>query len=250
VLRVIVADDDPDYRLLVRLGLATADDVGVVGEAPDAESLAAVAAAADIVLVDCSMPGALAALPGVRAAHPEARIVLVSSLPSDEMLLTAPAAGAVGFITKDLPVTQLGDALRQLAPLLDAASQVLARHDALLPEEATSAPAARRLVEHALAAWVDDETLDAALLAVSELVTNAIIHAQSEIDVRICVLRDVIRVEVGDHSTAPPVLRHAEVEDTSGRGIALVSHVSSRWGVRPRRLGKTVWFEVPRPVPA
>jgi DNA-binding NarL/FixJ family response regulator len=251
-LRVVVADDDPDYRLLVRLGLEGSDDVGVVAEASDAGALVAVVGdtPSDLVLLDCSMPGGLAAIPAVRAAAPEVRIVLVSSLPSSELLLAAPAAGAVGFLTKDVRVMNLADALRQLAPLLDVASQVLATADASLPEEAHSAPAARGLVRGALKPWVDDETMQSALLAVSELVTNAVVHARSEVEVRVCVLRDAIRIEIGDDSELLPTMRHAEAHETSGRGIALVSLVSSRWGVRPRRLGKTVWFELPRPVPA
>jgi DNA-binding NarL/FixJ family response regulator len=250
-LGVLVADDDADYRFLVRLGLEGDGVAHVVAEAADSHDLVANAAAsaADIVLVDCSMRGALAAVPAVRDLLPDARVVLVSSLPSTELLLAAPGAGAVGFVTKDLPITQLGTALLQLAPLLDAASRILATTQRALPDDAASARAARRLTQDVLRPWIDDDTLETAVLAVSELVTNSVVHAQSEVDVRVCVLRDAVRIEVGDASPVVPTMRHAELHDTSGRGIALVAQLSSRWGVRPRRLGKTVWFELPRPIP-
>src|SRR3712207_9473733 len=80
--RVLVVDDDPDYRLLVRLALAPGTGFEVVAEAGDGDSAIAEAKAAhpDLVLLDCTMPGADAfdALPALRAAAPDARIVLVS----------------------------------------------------------------------------------------------------------------------------------------------------------------------------
>jgi serine/threonine-protein kinase RsbW len=83
-------------------------------------------------------------------------------------------------------------------------------------------------------------------LLVSELVTNAFLHAESVADVAIILRADAIRVEVGDDSPTPPRPQQAKDHEPSGRGLALVESLSSAWGVEVYEDGKVVWFEVPR----
>jgi anti-sigma regulatory factor (Ser/Thr protein kinase) len=114
----------------------------------------------------------------------------------------------------------------------------------------TSAGAARRFVRDVLNRWREFDGEEPVLLCTDELVTNAIVHVASEIEVVVRRAADVIRVEVHDRSVRPPLRRMVGPDSESGRGLALVEALSSRWGVLPEPLGKAVWFEVPCLVPA
>jgi anti-sigma regulatory factor (Ser/Thr protein kinase) len=110
----------------------------------------------------------------------------------------------------------------------------------------TSAAAARRFVREVLGSWmVKVEDSDAVLLCTDELVTNAIIHVASDIDVVVRCGDGVVRVEVHDAGRRPPLRRIPPLDADSGRGLLLVEAMSERWGVSPTDSGKAVWFEVP-----
>ncbi len=81
----------------------------------------------------------------------------------------------------------------------------------------------------------------------SELVTNAVLHAGSDVEVAVQLTATAARVEVTDASGEAVVPRDARSDEDSGRGLALVGSLARRWGVRPAPGGgKTVWFEVDR----
>ena len=86
---------------------------------------------------------------------------------------------------------------------------------------------------------------DAVVLLTSELVTNAILHARTHIELAVRCESATIRVEVDDRSPQLPVPEPAAVDATTGRGLTLVDVMSGAWGVEERASGKTVWFEVP-----
>jgi anti-sigma regulatory factor (Ser/Thr protein kinase) len=81
-------------------------------------------------------------------------------------------------------------------------------------------------------------------LLVSEVVTNAVLHARSALS--LCVVRqgDRIRVEVEDTSPVAPVVRPHDDTAMTGRGLALVAALAAEWGVQPTDRGKSVWFVV------
>ena len=252
--RVLVVDDDPDYRLLVRLALAPASGFEVVAEAGD--GAAAVVAAQreqpDVVLLDCRMPGtdAFDALPGLRAAAPEARIVLVSGHDPADLRLASRSAGAVGYLTKGTPARRLAVELDALVGLVDAVEQLLTEASQRFEQDTQSPRAARRFVTQALTGWDDDEgdLTDTVTLLVSGLVTNAVVHAGSEVEVMVQLTPTAARVEVTDASADAVAPRDAGADEDSGRGLALVGSLARRWGIRPAPGGgKTVWFEVERP---
>lgn len=104
-------------------------------------------------------------------------------------------------------------------------------------------------------AWVVEELhglgrsdlVDAAELGVSELVTNAILHAEPPITVRLLGSREQPRVEVGDNSKRPPRLRTNMTDEdqllrTVGRGMGIVALYSRAWGADVSPDGKVVWF--------
>lgn len=83
------------------------------------------------------------------------------------------------------------------------------------------------------------------VLLTNELVTNAILHADSEIDVVVDVEDTTVRVEVRDASKRAPVRRQGEPTSMAGRGLSLVEALASDWGVDTiPGDGKAVWFEV------
>jgi PAS domain S-box-containing protein len=84
--------------------------------------------------------------------------------------------------------------------------------------------------------------LDAAELAVSELVTNAALHAETPVELRVAVAPDLVRVEVRDFSATVPRQRHYGAQATTGRGLALVAAIADSYGVTPLPDGKIVWF--------
>lgn len=79
-------------------------------------------------------------------------------------------------------------------------------------------------------------------LVVSELCTNAVVHAQTSFTVTLEKRMDVLIVEVRDGGLAAPTkAAFSDVAAVSGRGLQLVESFSSSWGVWPRQDGKSVW---------
>lgn len=106
---------------------------------------------------------------------------------------------------------------------------------------------------HRALAWlirnsIARQATETAALIVSELVTNAVVHSNTT--VISCALQldgSLLRVEVTDQGTSctSPVIRHAAVDEMSGRGLLLVSAVSETWGASPAiPSGWTVWATV------
>ena len=92
----------------------------------------------------------------------------------------------------------------------------------------------------------DLDRLDDAALVLSELVGNAVRHAEGPtMQVRLRRSGDVLRLAVHDSSPRPPVARDATDEDESGRGMLIIEALSVRWGWEPQPGGKAVWAEVP-----
>ena len=113
-----------------------------------------------------------------------------------------------------------------------------------LPPEPSSAGAARRFVAAALAAG--DEVAELAVLLVSELASNAVLHARTTFEVAVHVGEGGLRVEVSDGNSTLPSLRTYVRESISGRGLHMVAASADRWGFDAQPGGKVVWFEFDR----
>ena len=103
---------------------------------------------------------------------------------------------------------------------------------------------ARRLVRTQLEGTASPAVLEAVLLAVSELVTNAVEHAGTTVELRTSVADGRVRIEVVDGSGDLPHLRRPGPEALGGRGLLLVEEIADSWGVDPSAGGKSVWFEL------
>jgi hypothetical protein len=89
--------------------------------------------------------------------------------------------------------------------------------------------------------WGRDDLTTSGALLVTELVTNAILHARTMIQVILERREDAVRVEVRDGSRVRPALRNHGLDATTGRGLALVSQLAESWGVDVSGAGKVVW---------
>ena len=136
----------------------------------------------------------------------------------------------------------------------EALHEVCRQHSAVV-DDATArfragpdAPfAARRFVGGLLVCrpFAGRVSADDVQLVVSELATNAVVHAGTPFSVSISSDESVIRIAVSDGSVAPPVMRDVAPRAVSGRGLRLVAAVSGDWGVERGPAGKTVWAELP-----
>jgi anti-sigma regulatory factor (Ser/Thr protein kinase) len=112
----------------------------------------------------------------------------------------------------------------------------------------SAARVARHWVRRELVERAHPELTDSAVLGVSELVTNAVLHVRSTIVVRLVDDEDRVRVEVYDDSPRPPEGQQMLVEEdlhspsTIGRGLQIVDSISHSWGVSYEHVGKCIWF--------
>jgi PAS domain S-box-containing protein len=115
-----------------------------------------------------------------------------------------------------------------------------------LPADPAAVAGARATAARQLADWDLEELTFATELLVSELVTNAIRHAQPPLQLRM-ILDTALSCEVSDASTTAPHLRRAGRYDEGGRGLMLVARLADRWGTRYTPAGKTIWTQQPLP---
>ena len=150
-----------------------------------------------------------------------------------------------------------------------------------LPSSPTSAGEARRFVDERCSSWGLSELCDDLVLPVSELVTNAVLHARTPTTVTVSLTGRFVEVSVRDTNPRPPVLRPVRVdleadiqqvaarlsdlpEDlrdpslhigdagsiAAGRGLHIVDAVADEWGVSELSEGKDVWFRIAIPTSA
>ncbi|MFF0096798.1 SpoIIE family protein phosphatase [Streptomyces canus] len=111
-----------------------------------------------------------------------------------------------------------------------------------LPEDPKAASQARRHIREQLAAWDLDDLSPTTELLVSELVGNVVRHARGPVRLRLLHTTELI-CEVYDGSQTMPRIRRATETDEGGRGLQLISALSTRWGARYTQTGKCIWTE-------
>jgi anti-sigma regulatory factor (Ser/Thr protein kinase) len=116
-------------------------------------------------------------------------------------------------------------------------------HSLRVPAEPASVPRVRHFLRATLAGdrrpFADD-----AVLLTSELVTNAVVHAQTAVDVEIDVDAERVTVLVRDFGGGVPVLLDPPPEADRGRGLAMVDALARQWGVEVDDASKAVWFTI------
>lgn len=127
----------------------------------------------------------------------------------------------------------------------------MVRRRQTLSADPASPGAARRFATDILNEAGQPELSDLVALLLSELVTNAVLHAGSDVELEVALLQGRVRIEVADASPVMPAPREHQDDAMTGRGLEMVAMLASDWGVDPiPGDGKVVWFEiadVPRP---
>jgi anti-sigma regulatory factor (Ser/Thr protein kinase) len=121
-----------------------------------------------------------------------------------------------------------------------------------LPARPESARSARQFVVAELrrAGWLDSPRLEQVALVTSELATNAVIHARTELQVRVGCDEHEARIEVVDGAPARPEQARPRLLDTGGRGLILVDAMVDEWGVEDLdgqhggSMAKKVWVRM------
>ena len=143
------------------------------------------------------------------------------------------------------------------------------------PDQPMAAAQARAFVGSVLQRWSLEPVVPDVQLAVTELVTNAILHARTPIVVTLCIAGGMVEVAVTDYDPRAPrpvpprqdLLRdldalHDSADDdpdprhtsmhygpsgsvAAGRGLIILDAISSDWGVTPHPQGKDVWARLP-----
>ncbi|MFF7209757.1 SpoIIE family protein phosphatase [Streptomyces sp. NPDC008238] len=221
---------------------------------------------------------------GVTARHPyrscEHRLAPGSVLMLYSNGLTGSATGDPGACARELLRTggrEAGADLEQLADRLvaevsaprwrgDDAVLLLARYEGAVGEGAPrtaclhvqrrdlhGVKAAREFVDEQLRSWGLADLSDALRLIASEIVTNALVHAGSDVDVRLRAFEDRVRLEVRDSDSNPPVPspltldEEENAEAEHGRGLLIVEALAGQWNTSPNGRGKTVSLDLPVP---
>ncbi|HEX3947646.1 MAG TPA: ATP-binding SpoIIE family protein phosphatase [Acidimicrobiales bacterium] len=209
----------------------------------------------DTLLVHTGNPSGATALarqlmatgPGGAGEHLDRWVAGVTALIAD-----GPPTGREGGVAT-LAVRYRGD--RRRRPMHPAAEDRNDRPPAgspprlQLPPLVASATAARRW----LAEQLDDlpgELVDTATFLTSELVTNAVLHAGTDVVVSLHRGEERVRVDVADGDPGEPILKGYGPDAATGRGLTLFDRLASAWGTRPIiPSGKIVWFELPVDIP-
>jgi anti-sigma regulatory factor (Ser/Thr protein kinase) len=114
-----------------------------------------------------------------------------------------------------------------------------------LPRNPSSVAAARRFIQARATAWSFPAPASEQLVLIgSELVTNAVLHARTELTLTLELRGDRVRISVKDRSQAPATLRHYRVDALTGRGLGVVASLSDSWGISAASDGKVVWAEL------
>ncbi len=112
-----------------------------------------------------------------------------------------------------------------------------------LDPEPSSASLARTFIREQLRSC-PSTIVDVVALLVTELATNAVLHARTAFRVVLDQSDHRITVRVEDGSARVPSPRHYPTDAMTGRGLALVEELADNWGVRRSPTGKEVWFEI------
>lgn len=153
MIRLLIADDQALVRGALSALLGLEPDIEVVAEVGRGDEVvdAALAARADVALLDIEMPGmdGLEAAAALRDRLPACRVLMVTTFGRPGYLKRAMQAGAAGFVVKDTPAAQLADAVRRVAQGLRVvdpalAADSLAQGDSPLTERETDVLATAR----------------------------------------------------------------------------------------------------------
>jgi len=167
-----------------------------------------------------------------------------------------------GHLQTEVPLDRLPEALvdsleaqgvrDDIAILVAQATpdSLAAQQSIILPAVPASVRLARSFAAGCLAEWnLTQAAANDAILIVSELVTNALVHGRPPISMRLRRTAGELAIEVDDGASALPRRLRAMPEQSNGRGLGLVAELADRWAARGNGAGKTVWAVLRFPGP-
>ncbi|MET0143301.1 MAG: ATP-binding protein [Ilumatobacteraceae bacterium] len=118
-----------------------------------------------------------------------------------------------------------------------------------IPAERRSPGLARRKVAQVVDSWGFGALRADAELVVSELITNAIVHApgSASYELQLSETPTGLRLAVRDGSTSAPVMRSLDDGRPGGRGLRIISTVATNWGYDVLPAGKRIWVDLDQP---
>jgi CheY-like chemotaxis protein/anti-sigma regulatory factor (Ser/Thr protein kinase) len=240
---VLVVEDVAELRSVLRQSLQLRGGFDVVADVGDGGE--AIRAAArhqpDIVVLDLGLPDLAGqeVLTRLRAVAPAAQVVVYTAAISSDHLQLADQVER--FVTKEHDIGHLVG----LLAALDRRRYDTAAVD--LGPRPADVPAARRFVGDHCRRWGCPDLLDDAHIVVTELVTNAFLHAGTRCELRAGLSDRALRLQVTDYGPGMPDPRVADDRAEHGRGLLLVSALCVAWGVEALPAGgKVVWAEILR----
>jgi DNA-binding response OmpR family regulator len=237
VTTVVVVDDEGDLRAVVRRALEMHDAFEVVGEADTGHAAIHIAATEqpDAVVLDLGLPDLKGSevLASIRAVAPYTSIVIFSGSNLEDDTLKA---NADGYVVK-------GEDLEVLLQAIQAATVPERTAVLELGTNSRAVGESRRFLAEQCRRWQCEDLVDDAAVVISELVSNAIRHANSSSELRMRYGAGVLRIELVDSSPTVPQPRNPHIAEPGGRGLLLVAALSHAWGVDPHAEGKVVWVE-------
>ncbi|MFE6738699.1 response regulator transcription factor [Streptomyces tubercidicus] len=163
-VRVVIVDDDQLVRLALRLVIDGEPDLAVVAEAADGDAAITVVdkQRPDVVLMDIRMPGrdGLSTTRELLTRPAPPRVLMLTTFDSDDMVLGALRAGALGFVLKDTPPARILDAVRTVAngnPVLSPAATARVIAAATGPQSSEARRSSREAARNQLSVLTERE---------------------------------------------------------------------------------------------
>lgn len=239
-LRLLLVDDVPELRGELRQALELRGNFTVVGEAADGTT--AIESARehepDLIVLDLGLPDLAGRdlLTELRAAAPDALVVVSSGSHTSER--PAISRRVEAYVERSQDVSYVVDLLDEIGNRIPRSATMR------LGPDSREVGLARRFVLDRCVKWGRPAIADDAAVVASELVANAMVHVHSSCELTLGLRGEVLRIEVVDHGAGMPDLHDATADDEHGRGLLVVSILSTAWGSEPRDDGKSVWAEL------
>jgi CheY-like chemotaxis protein len=241
-VRVVLVDDVPDVRRLVRTALRFRGGFEVVGEAEDGRQAVALTRelTPDLVVLDLGLPDIAGreVLVQIRAHSPASKVVVFSGADVPDRAWVRENVEA--YVLKDADLDYLVDLLESVG------SERTDQAEIDLPKHLASVRRARWFTRDRLDQWNCGVSVADALVVVSELVANAVTHTDSACQLRLSRGANAVRVEVLDDGRGTPEQQPPSASRESGRGLHLIDALTAAWGIEMvPEAGKVVWAELP-----
>ncbi|MCQ8829724.1 response regulator transcription factor [Streptomyces malaysiensis] len=171
-VRIVIVDDEQLVRMALRLVIDGEPDLSVVAEAADGDAAITVVNEhrPDVVLMDVRMPGrdGLSTTRELLARPAPPRVLMLTTFDSDDLVLGALHAGALGFVLKDTPPPHILDAVRTVAdgnPVLSPAATARVIAAATSPRSSHARDSSREAARQQLSALTERELQTARAIA-------------------------------------------------------------------------------------